>query len=698
LFAGSSCLADIVRAAEDITISSGSTSTGGTWTSSLSGYVFTANANNAILGIGDLTSHISSENVRVSTGSSGSQAGTITVSNAVGSGFTWSSRLLTLDAYGSIIVGDSPTTSTTISATDTATLALTTGDGGTGQLSFNNGNITFQHTSEGLTINGSAYTLVKTLAALITDIAGTPSGLFALIQSHNASGDGTFSTAAIPTTFSGTFEGLGNTISHLTIVDSGTSGNQDGLFGQLSSTGSIRDIALSSESVTTTPTDGYTSNVGGLLALNAGGSLAGDSSAGSITIGCSSCVGGTDTFNFGGLVGENEGTIANSSSSASVTNAATAGSVGGLVGLSFGDSGTSAIISNSSASGSVTGSAGSDFDGGLVGYNDAGTIISSFASGGSVSCTSVDTAGGLVGYNDFDIAHESTSPKGLIESSYATIGVGSTTECYTEGGLVGYNGSGGIIGPDPSGPGTPVTSYATGAVQAALYGGGLVGDNGGIIKFAYALGSVTGDGGPLGGLVGEAEGNSAYGATISQSFSVGTVTDASAFANPTGGLIGIQYNFSAVDNSYSLGDVDTISSYTGGFVGLNVNPDPAMTNVSSVYEGGEVSYSSGLTCIGGFAGQNDIGGSSSVSLAYWNKSNNTTLSGAGCGISDNITGSTMLQSGVPSGFATTIWTYDPTGTINCGYPYLLLNAPPGGITCPSAARARPGGPKEKPAK
>ena len=83
-----------------------------------------------------------------------------------------------------------------------------------------NGHVNFSSLTSSLAINGATYTLVGNIATLASDIATNPSGDFALASSYDAKGDGTYAASPIATTFSGNFEGLGNTIENLTIVHS----------------------------------------------------------------------------------------------------------------------------------------------------------------------------------------------------------------------------------------------------------------------------------------------------------------------------------------------------------------------------------------------------------------------------------------------------------------------------------------------
>jgi hypothetical protein len=157
--------------------------------------------------------------------------------------------------------------------------------------------------------------------------------------------------------FSGSFDGQGNTIRDL-LIDRPTEDNI-GLFGF--SEGTIEQITVAN--VTITGSD----SVGGLVGRNDGtlrnvsasgavtgssfvGGLVGDSSEGTVSnASASGAVTGSDRV--GGLVGQNDGTFRNASASGAVNGS---DSVGGLVGLSgaFGNS----TVSESFATGAVTGS------------------------------------------------------------------------------------------------------------------------------------------------------------------------------------------------------------------------------------------------------------------------------------------------------------------------------------------------------
>src|SRR6185312_13589124 len=125
------------------------------------------------------------------------------------------------------------------------------------------GNAHFWSTSNGLTINGASYTLVDTIAALAGAVSGAPSGHYALSGAYDATPDGTYSAPPITTHLTGTFDGLGNTISHLRVD---TSGPRAGLFAWIDTGGAVENLALRDVQVKA----GNLAEIGGLAGLSYG--------------------------------------------------------------------------------------------------------------------------------------------------------------------------------------------------------------------------------------------------------------------------------------------------------------------------------------------------------------------------------------------------------------------------------------------
>jgi filamentous hemagglutinin family protein len=638
---------------ENVTIS-----TAASVTDSCSAGVCTPTANDSILNVTTLEDLLATSNVKVTTGSSGSQPGDITVASVL----TWSANTLTLDAYNSIYI-DAP-----ISAAGTAGLTLKTNDGGTGgDYYFNGGNITFANTGEALTINGQAFALVTNISGLASAIAADPSSNYALANNYDASADGVYRSSPVPTEFGGVFEGLGNTISNLSIKDS--AGHADvGLLSQLASTGTLRDIALTSETV-------YSAQrfqiIGGLVAINNGlllddsvnasfssvgqyggvnafeGILTGDN-VGAITGSSTSGTMNAIIATLGGLAGEATGPIDHSSSSVSIsTNQAIAGGLvgidngsisyssttgtvldvaaendtyylGGLVGLA----GTSSAISYSHASGEDGGTIylASDYVGGLVGELE-GTIDDSYATGNIIG---TGILGGLVG----SLFHQ--TPSTAITNSYATGSItgplyigeagvvlsdgtaggfvggdsdGNISNCHATGSITGTYEGGGFIG--GLGEGTISNSWASGNFDQTTYNyqvgisvGGFAGVNGGTITNSYATGNITGYAVNAGGLVGEDDGQ------ISNSYATGSVESTEDYEwSAYGGLVGsIGSTGGTITNSYATGSVNApFGGYVGGLVGENVGA------ISQSFATGAVNGTvvpAGYASVGGLVGLN----------------------------------------------------------------------------------------------
>ena len=301
--------------------------------------------------------------------------------------------------------------------------------------------------SDGAVVN---YTIIDSLGAAgsttSTDLQGMNgnlAGKYALGSNIDATATSTWNSGAgftpignSTTNFTGSFDGLGHTISNLTINLPSTS--YVGLFGQTGSSSDIRNVGLAGS--------------GNITGLNMFGGIAGEN-YGSIV---NSYVTSTNTFtgyNYGGgLVGRNNGAGKISSSYATV---AVSGHsfIGGLVG---GNWNSSATISNSYATGNVSMTRYSV--GGLVGENH-GTISNSYATG-TVSGGNAGN-GGLTGMN-----------YGTISNSYAT---GAVSGSSYVGGLTGKNTSTGSVN----------TSYAAGAVSGSSNVGGLLGKNSGSVTSSY---------------------------------------------------------------------------------------------------------------------------------------------------------------------------------------------------------------------
>jgi len=348
----------------------------------------TATAADATLNIKTLKTMLKRGNADVV---SGSLAGDI----EIGTALPWTSNAtLTLDAYHSIRIARA------VTVESTGGLTLITNDGGMGgDLSFPEyGHVNFWDLTSALTIDGHAYTLVGDIATLATDInANHYDGYYALAANYDAGPDGSYAAPPVYQV-NDVFEGLGNSISNLTMYN-GTSGTWTGLIRYIK--GAVRNVALLNVAIT-----GYAD--GGAVGYENDGTISRVSSTGSIHV-----------SDGGGLTFYNKGAIVFSHSNAAVSGT---GFVGGLVA----DNTEFGTITQSFATGTIFtgGSAG-----GLVSIND-GAITASYSRG--------DVSGGTGVYSGGFIAmNYSENP---IAQAYETGAVTGGGRFGGAGGFIGQNG------------------------------------------------------------------------------------------------------------------------------------------------------------------------------------------------------------------------------------------------------------------
>lgn len=430
-----------------------------------------------------LSSNLGSSSITILSNSGGAAgSGNINVNDAV----NWSANTLTLTAANNINVNAVMTASGSAglvlnTATANGTDAGVTGGAvnampGVGRVDFAG-----RSGTGFLTINGHGYTVLNNIgaegdatsgAATLQGMAASANlaGHYALGADIDASATSGWNSGAgfdlignSSTSFTGSFDGLGHTISGVMINRPAT--DNVGLFGTTVNP-EIRNVGLTSINVA------GKNLVGGLVGYKYGGSVSNSYATGHV-------VGGLYA---GGLVGANMGSI--STSYAAVTVSGNFGT-GGLVGYNRGS------VNDSYATGQVTGS--DWYTGGLLGGNTgSGSVNNSYATGNVIGHNSA--AGGLVG---------GSVDTSSISNSYATGNVSS--EVNDVGGLVGSSYA------------TISNSYATGQVSGnAVNVGGLVGiQYSGSISQSYATGAVSGPnaGGSIGGLVGGRTGG-----TVSSSY------------------------------------------------------------------------------------------------------------------------------------------------------------------------------------
>ncbi len=450
----------------------------GTWLIDPLDYTIAASGGN-ITG-SQLSTNLGSSNITISN-PAGAGNGDIFVNDSV----SWSSRILTLSAWRNIEVNSA------LNGSGTAGLALEYGQGAVAlnNTSTYNVNAPINLASTGsfstkLGSNGTtnSYTILTALGAVgsttgtdLQGMEGNLSGGYVLGADIDAGATAAWNggagflpvghtgSSSTPYTgnFSGTFDGLGHTITDLTINRPADT-SRVGLFAY-TYYATIRNVGLVDGSFT-----GHY-HVGALVGQDLWYTTINNSYATGNVNGNGSSV--------GGLVGSTEYYCAINNSYATGNVNGVAGYVGGLVGQNDSYS----TISNSYATGSVTSI--SDHVGGLVGENDDySTISNSYATG---NVTGDLYVGGLAGNN-----YRST-----ISHAYAT---GSVSGNRQVGGLVGVNEYSSTVS----------DSFATGSVTGTSSIGGLVGYNyeHSTVTRSNATGSVTGNS-SVGGLVGNNEGS-----------------------------------------------------------------------------------------------------------------------------------------------------------------------------------------------
>ena len=447
------------------------------------------------------------------------------------------------------------------------------------------GSVTLSGSNSALAVNGTNYTLIRSMAALpgINNVTGH----YALAQSLEASGTPFTNYTVVPTLAAGsTFAGLGNTIDGLTITGTtGAFGQVAGLFGTVRSS-TIRDLGLTNVNINVslpTANAGATSSVGAL--------------AGFITVTGTAPSVVFDVYGTGTILAVKQDPVTHQAIQGTGF-----GNVGGLIGRDFGNSNTSVVntVTDAFARMTVAADPGIGGAGGLIGSTNSAILTNTDTTGvdamGNPLTVTGQKAGGLVD----GVAN------GQVFNSYSTLNV-----IGSGGGLLaGFSG--------PTTGGTVANSFATGNVTGVVDNGGLIGtvgfSNGNVtLSNDYATGNVsanstTAQGGETGegGLVGVATNNGAnFHLTVNNVHATGTVTVSSVGTADTGagGLFGVLddgTSGSSVANSFATGNVFAPNiNNVGGFVG-----DATNTNISGSSAAGNVT---GNDMVGGFAGSFDGG-------------------------------------------------------------------------------------------
>lgn len=536
----------------------------GTWLIDPNDYTVAASGGN-ITGA-TLSGSLSNSNVQISTFTQGTAGnGDIFVNDAV----SWGANRLTLTAERNIAIASplsasgtaslaleygqaAVATGNTSSYSVTAPVALPAGSSFSTKLGSNGGTTTFT-----VVVDANGLQGIDALARTGNYALGASIDLSS-IANFNPIADETTATANATNSFSGRFDGLGNTVSGLTLNRTAAS---VGLFATTFNA-DIRNLTLSGGSVSGT---GY---AGAITGVAAGTS--------SLTAVRSSTAVSTSNVSqaAGGLIGQ--------SGTGSIRDSAV-GSVGNPVAISGGNY-TGGLVGNantttiSGSSAAVTLSGAAIFMGGLAGQA-GGAVSGSSATGTAQSTGSSAKLGGLIG-----------DSSGSVSNSSADVAVTVTHTGAYVGGLLGA-GTAAVSG-----------SSASGAVSGGVRAGGLVGSyaSASNISASSASGSVTStvSGADVGGLVGNASGTG----SVTGSSATGIVTGASN-ADTVGGLAGEFAMTGGIVNSSAGAAGSTVSggAYTGGVVGWYNSATALVTDASNTiaFRGTTVT---GSTWVGGVVG------------------------------------------------------------------------------------------------
>jgi len=479
--------------------------------------------------------------------------------------------------------------------------------------------------------NGEDYKVLHTVANL-RNVDANLGGRYVsgnTIDGANAS----FRSIAANRAFYGVFDGLGNTISRLSITNNGPS---IGLFGQ--SSGYLANLTLDSLTVDGTSAAGAMF-IGGLVGDNLGGRIA-NVTAKNMSVSYH----GKNLGQMGGLVGRNLGTIEHASFSGRVSGSANTVAAGGLVGTNAGTIVDSDAFADVTLSGTPNPAFNREFHGvgGLVGMN-SGRIVRA-SSNGRVSGRDDTSTGGFVGVNSGAIRDASANAtvsagKGSYVGGFAGKNRdGGTIANASASGRVWANGAlaiGGFIGENANGTLDGVQSSGEVTDLASGHVGGLAGKNSGTIRNAHAMTMVTaGWNSHAGGLVGTNNG------TVSDASAEGRVS--AGDASDVGGLVGL--NTGVLETVKAAVDVTAGNgSRVGGLVGTNRgNVRHASASGYATADGSNV---------GGLVGLNDKGATiadaSSTGTIAGNRSNLGGLVGENAGTTRASTSSSRLNLASP---------------------------------------------------
>ena len=292
--------------------------------------------------------------------------------------------------------------------------------------------------------------------------------------------------------------------------------------------------------------------------------------------------------------------------------------------------------------GTAPGSVEQQFDGQFIGlghtinnltlnYANRGNLglFGVIGTSGSVSNVGIrgGTVSGVIGF--VGVGGLAGTNSGEVRNAFATADV---TGDFSVGGLVGRNRSGASIR----------NAFATGNVSAIRFGGGgLVGENVGLIENAFATGTVSGEAASgLGGLVGSLLADSVQQGTLRTVFATGNVSGVRSIGGLVGEARGSTERPTLITDAFASGDVSASSTFfqggAGGLVGTGLG-----LNITRAYATGRVAGSD--TVIAGLVGYADHNQRVNVVAGFWDQEQSGQS--RACGNSDCLGSVTALNTG-----------------------------------------------------
>ena len=280
------------------------------------------------------------------------------------------------------------------------------------------------------------------------------------------------------------------------------------------------------------------------------------------------------------------------------------------------------------------------------------TVIMNTGLSGNYGGSSIFVASGFGTFDNIKIIGGSYTSNntiyGFCGGMFGRVGAINATNCSVEA-TININGpadnSGGFIGYTES-PCYISNCKSTGSIT--------------IVGASYGVGGFVG-------------GVSSFGPYFQKCYSTMNVTSTNASGNNIGGFIGSLYREAILINCFATGNVSSVGTRSGGFLG-NSMVSGSTINTSSIincYSTGSVSG----TYSGGFAGQSVA--TTSFSNCFWDTQTSSKSVAFGIGTNTGVLGKTTAEMKTQSTFTNSGWDFNNSiwnmsSLINNNYPNLIF--------------------------